>query len=319
MKERSIPNVFRAVLSDESAFPVCVGKNQSAVKLQGAKKHTCILCQETEELDFNGRAIVLAAYVQKSTLFSKSKIRLIENPESHDPLFMPDSLFQSVHTSVCGHTMHADCWQQFYDAVVAKERRRPLHLARLHSLIDIDNGEYLCPLCKRLSNTVLPLLPPLGALQIDRSSPDPSPTYEDWIAALTSMTCIQDRKSRETRVPRPGSSSRKRSRSSSAPPSDQEMREEEGEEEEAEEEDHEEVEETEGAEGAGADSVQLFSWLRRGVHNSVLEQFKRLLGRMSNTHDKVPMSQGNYDMVRTSAQAIYTVCPLSPFPILKWM
>lgn len=32
---------------------------------------------------------------------------------------------------------------------------------RLHAelIIDLENGEYLCPLCKSLCNTVVPLIP----------------------------------------------------------------------------------------------------------------------------------------------------------------
>lgn len=53
---------------------------------------------------------------------------------------------------------------RFFDAVVVKEQHRPL--LRIRQLVfDVERGEFLCPVCKRLSNTVLPVLPPLKDIQ----------------------------------------------------------------------------------------------------------------------------------------------------------
>ncbi|MGH0170905.1 UNVERIFIED_CONTAM: hypothetical protein FKN15_077221 [Acipenser sinensis] len=51
--------------------------------------------------------------------------------------------------------MHAPCWQKYFEAVQNTTRNR-LH-AEL--IFDLENGEYLCPLCKSLCNTVIPLIP----------------------------------------------------------------------------------------------------------------------------------------------------------------
>lgn len=48
---------------------------------------------------------------------------------------------------------------RYFDAVQAKEQRRQQRL-RVHTSYDVENGEFLCPLCECLSNTVIPLLPP---------------------------------------------------------------------------------------------------------------------------------------------------------------
>lgn len=47
---------------------------------------------------------------------------------------------------------------RYFEAVQAKEQRRQQRL-RVHTSYDVENGEYLCPLCECLSNTVIPLLP----------------------------------------------------------------------------------------------------------------------------------------------------------------
>uniref|UniRef100_A0A7N8X0Y5 E3 ubiquitin-protein ligase n=1 Tax=Mastacembelus armatus TaxID=205130 RepID=A0A7N8X0Y5_9TELE len=107
---------------------------------------TCILCQEEQEVVARGPAMVLTACVQRSTVLTQWTLY---------PLFMPPELTMGTHTGSCGHVMHATCWQKYFEAVQNTTRNR-LH-AEL--IIDLENGEYLCPLCKSLCNTVVPLIP----------------------------------------------------------------------------------------------------------------------------------------------------------------
>lgn len=72
---------------------------------------TCILCQEEQEVKVESRAMVLAAFVQRSTVLSKNRSKFIQDPEKYDPLFMHPDLSCGTHTSSCGHIMHAHCWQ----------------------------------------------------------------------------------------------------------------------------------------------------------------------------------------------------------------
>lgn len=58
----------------------------------------------------------------------------------------------------------------YSDLLKTRERGRPrqvLGLTQRH--IDVESGEYLCPLCKRLSNAAIPLLPALSFLDVKRS------------------------------------------------------------------------------------------------------------------------------------------------------
>uniref|UniRef100_A0A8C2F0Y4 E3 ubiquitin-protein ligase n=1 Tax=Cyprinus carpio TaxID=7962 RepID=A0A8C2F0Y4_CYPCA len=118
---------------------------------------TCILCQEEQEIRIDGKAMVLAAFVQRSTVMSKNRKRPPHNPDKYDPLFMHPDLSFGTHTGSCGHIMHSHCWQRYFEAVQAKEQRRQQRL-RVHTSYDVENGEFLCPLCECLSNTVIPLL-----------------------------------------------------------------------------------------------------------------------------------------------------------------
>uniref|UniRef100_A0A8C5X1K2 E3 ubiquitin-protein ligase n=1 Tax=Malurus cyaneus samueli TaxID=2593467 RepID=A0A8C5X1K2_9PASS len=119
----------------------------------------CILCQEEQEVKVDSRAMVLAAFIQRSTVLSKNRNKITPDPEKYDPIFMHPDLSCGTHTGSCGHIMHAHCWQRYFDAVQAKEQRRQQRL-RVHTSYDVENGEFLCPLCECLSNTVIPLLPP---------------------------------------------------------------------------------------------------------------------------------------------------------------
>ena len=170
--------------------PVALGVNQTS-KLNVEHSYTCILCQEDQTVSADGPALVLAAFVQQSTVLSQCrKTESLEMEESSldevpDPLFLPASLGSAPHTGTCGHVMHSHCWQKYFDNVLAKENRRPYRIRQPVSF-DVEKREFLCPLCECLSNTILPLVPPLGALQSAHSGQLTSKniSFEAWIQGL---------------------------------------------------------------------------------------------------------------------------------------
>ena len=68
------------------------------------------------------------------------------------------------HISSCGHFMHATCYQKYMENVVAKERDRH-QLLRDNPQFDVASGQYMCPICDRLCNSVIPVLPPVTTLR----------------------------------------------------------------------------------------------------------------------------------------------------------
>lgn len=128
--------------------------------------------------------MVLAAFVQRSTVLSKDRTKTIADPEKYDPLFMHPDLSCGTHTGSCGHVMHAHCWQRYFDSVQAKEQRRQQRL-RLHTSYDVENGEFLCPLCECLSNTVIPLLLPPRSILSRRLNFSDQPDLAQWTRAVT--------------------------------------------------------------------------------------------------------------------------------------
>ncbi|GAB1286773.1 E3 ubiquitin-protein ligase UBR1 [Apodemus speciosus] len=116
---------------------------------------TCILCQEEQEVKLENNAMVLSACVQKSTALTQHRGKPVDLfGEALDPLFMDPDLAHGTYTGSCGHVMHAVCWQKYFEAVQLSSQQR-IHV----DLFDLESGEYLCPLCKSLCNTVIPIIP----------------------------------------------------------------------------------------------------------------------------------------------------------------
>ncbi|XP_034933670.1 E3 ubiquitin-protein ligase UBR2 [Chelonus insularis] len=166
--------------------PIAVGPNQTA-RLAEEKTYTCILCQADQSVTVSGDAMVLAAFVQQSTVLCQTR----SEPDEPNPIYLSAKLGASPHTSTCGHVMHAYCWQTHFDNVLAKEHRRPYRL-RQPASFDVEKQEYLCPLCECLSNTVLPLLPPLALLQPTESNKC-NIDFETWLNALQLILDFRDK------------------------------------------------------------------------------------------------------------------------------
>lgn len=173
--------------------------------------HLCILCRDEQKISFNQPTMVLLAYIQRSSVLSKNRsIRRIPNytltPSYHlkhqslyqlfnmkmrnvpdyysyttdnswsfDATFMPSDLFFGPHISTCGHVMHYECWQGFFNAIMNRETSRPSRNAR-HVSFELEKHEILCPLCECISNATIPLLPNYTRFAMNRKLPGPLDT-----------------------------------------------------------------------------------------------------------------------------------------------
>ncbi|XP_063980844.1 E3 ubiquitin-protein ligase UBR2 isoform X2 [Diachasmimorpha longicaudata] len=159
--------------------PVALGPRQTPPVIE-ENTYTCLLCQEDQKITAGGRAMVLAAFVQQSTVLCQIR----SDPAEKYSLYLSSRLGAAPHTSTCGHVMHASCWEKYFDNVLAKENRRPYRL-RQPASFDIEKHEYLCPLCEGLSNTVLPLLPPLSILQPTEVKDRFNVDFDTWLNGLS--------------------------------------------------------------------------------------------------------------------------------------
>lgn len=160
---------------EDPSYPVCLGPNRSQATATETD-FTCILCQDDEKLSVVCNTLVICAYVQKSTVLSKVRGRPVETPTSSTFPFLSSALTAAPHTSSCGHVMHATCWQKYFDDVSESERRR--YRTRHPTSFDVEKSEFLCPLCRSLSNTVIPLIPQYHLLQ---KLPPDSPDKLAWV------------------------------------------------------------------------------------------------------------------------------------------
>jgi E3 ubiquitin-protein ligase UBR1 len=82
----------------------------------------------------------------------------------------------------CGHIMHYKCFEQYYDA----SYRRHQHQIARHHPEELQLNEFVCPLCKALGNTFLPII--WGAKEEVYPGPLQAPSdFKDWVASFASV------------------------------------------------------------------------------------------------------------------------------------
>lgn len=172
------------ILENIGELSVALGPHQTSSSIFD-NRYTCILCQEEQLVTHDCQAMVLATFVQKSSVLCqvRSNSENISDNVS-DPYYIPSNFGPSPHISTCGHVMHVACWQKHFDMILAKENRRPYRLR--HSLsFDVHKNEYLCPLCEGLCNTVIPLLPPISSFtEPENMKTFENLTFKNWLEGL---------------------------------------------------------------------------------------------------------------------------------------
>uniref|UniRef100_A0A1I8B9X3 E3 ubiquitin-protein ligase n=1 Tax=Meloidogyne hapla TaxID=6305 RepID=A0A1I8B9X3_MELHA len=178
----------KATLLPDSGFPVCCGDKKSDVQLRPQPTIMCVLCQEKESISFDGNPVVCSAFVQNSRLFSHKCTRNSNSPLSRlmsDQLdiFSSINLPEELHISTCSHLMHFSCYNTFIKAAYVRENLRRMQVLN-SQMLDTEMGEFFCPLCKRLSNCVMPVFPSYHCLKdvtgFSTDRPFESGTFETW-------------------------------------------------------------------------------------------------------------------------------------------
>ena len=144
-----------AVTSSSEQAVIAIGNNRTPSVTIPREQFICILCQENPSS--NERPLVYSAYVQRSTLLSSDHKQTFDEGENADPLVSHRDQRVGTHVGSCGHVMHGDCWQRFFESVA--NDRLSLRF-RIRNTFDLTKREFLCPLCSGLGNTVLPMVCP---------------------------------------------------------------------------------------------------------------------------------------------------------------
>ncbi|CAK5066505.1 unnamed protein product [Meloidogyne enterolobii] len=179
----------KATLLPDSGFPVCCGDKKSDVQLRPEPTIMCVLCQEKESISFDGNPVVCSAFVQNSRLFSQKCTRnsnssLSRLMSDQIDIFSSVNLPEELHISTCSHLMHFSCYNTFIKAAYVRENLRRMNVLN-SQMLDTEMGEFLCPLCKRLSNCVMPVYPSYHSLKdvtgFSTDRPFESGTFETWL------------------------------------------------------------------------------------------------------------------------------------------
>ena len=159
---------------------IATGKTKTKPHYEN-QKVTCILCQE-EQLSWgeeNKEVLVMASYVTKSAILSRFDTSVEKDSNSICSNTQTPSRFGcSPSVSSCGHFMHAKCYQKFFESLVTKTRD---NIFRQILNYDVERQEYLCPICERLCNNVLPVIPPVTSYLKTTSSPNSD--FSKWLTA----------------------------------------------------------------------------------------------------------------------------------------
>lgn len=205
------------ILENIGELSVALGPHQTSSSIFD-NRYTCILCQEEQLVTHDCQAMVLATFVQKSSVLCQVRSNS-ENISDNvtDPYYIPANFGSSPHISTCGHVMHVACWQKHFDMILAKENRRPYRLR--HSLsFDVHKNEYLCPLCEGLCNTVIPLLPPISSFtEPENMKTFENLTFENWLEGLN-MALKQSKVAKPKTTEKPTSEPTSVQQSTSAEP-----------------------------------------------------------------------------------------------------
>lgn len=167
--------------NDEGDEQSCIGKNRKIQRIEEAR-YRCILCSEESAVTKSGECMVYAAFVQKSSVLSRYQ----QTDDQGQLKYLETSIHPSPHVTTCGHVMHAACFEKYFSNEMVKENRRP-YRNRTPVLFDIEKKEFLCPLCRFLSNALLPLLPTLNSFNNNCSAPLSVPDAMDFSSWYTSM------------------------------------------------------------------------------------------------------------------------------------
>lgn len=152
-KEDEVEEGMDWTAAEETSI-ACLGSKRK-LQVEEDLRETCILCSEAAVVNGSATAqhLVYSCFVQKSSVIYGVKA----------PTDYP-------YVSSCGHVMHASCWREYYKNERSKENRRP-HRLRAPGSFDIDKKEFLCPLCRCLSNTVMPLSQSLAKVYAGSGGP----------------------------------------------------------------------------------------------------------------------------------------------------
>jgi hypothetical protein len=144
----------------------------------------CAMCHSTES---ENSFMCYVGFAQCSPVFSRvngDKGRYLSTPM--DEMHLGEDV--PVHVRLCGHSVHHTCWEsyhasQFQRAITGGHHRHALNA------VDVTKKEFLCPLCKSISNVLIPTTTDELNQCLDQRivSDETVPSHRDLMAWLESV------------------------------------------------------------------------------------------------------------------------------------
>eukprot|EP01134_Creolimax_fragrantissima_P001981 CFRG1981T1 len=136
---------------------------------------TCIMCQDDEKINSSSlssmshKPISAIAHIQESGVIDHVIRSLVHKGEKRHKMKDVKDYKAELFLDGCGHAVHNDCLKRYIDSIRSSRSEQPLGFVE-----DIDVGEFLCPMCKRLGNVLIPYAdcPPTPSLHINRGQGD---------------------------------------------------------------------------------------------------------------------------------------------------
>lgn len=120
---------------------------------------------------------------------SKEEMDTEEIPpkETFHPLFTNLDEEASIHVQTCGHCMHDDCFLSFCQSFQFYQHFQ----FGIRNFINHSVGEFLCPICRRLSNALIPILSFQDTSLIPASPNSNQKDFKTWIQTLPQSNSLK--------------------------------------------------------------------------------------------------------------------------------
>ncbi|XP_039021943.1 E3 ubiquitin-protein ligase PRT6-like isoform X1 [Hibiscus syriacus] len=160
MHDISLNSSFRTY--EASSAAECSSENRRDAESDILGKYTVALSNETIENSLGTENTDINRELTEST----------SQPLVYDGFGSLDC--DGIYLSSCGHAVHQDCLDRYLSSLKERFARRSFFEGA--HIVDPNQGEFLCPVCRRLANSVLPVV--CGTFQKAGRKPTTSTVYQ---------------------------------------------------------------------------------------------------------------------------------------------
>lgn len=168
--------------SDTAAAAEFRPSGDNAEHMTCSEDLTCIICHSSE----TGERLGLQFMSVASRLCSRDAFRANEAPWLPSPDLQLEREKPRIFLSSCTHAMHFSCFDIYYNDVVERNE------AQGGIIIDAKAGQFLCPFCKKMSNSLVPHYKPPSAKKRARPEETPQQTSDDQGLPNSEPHCVAE-------------------------------------------------------------------------------------------------------------------------------